>query len=222
MAVLTGIAFFLFARKIFYKEDKKIANIIALIATALFVLVPSLLSRSIAGIPEKESAAFFFLFGAFYLFLEAYTSEKLKRGIIFSVLAGVFTALLGLIWGGVTFAFLGIAGAVIFAFLLGKIDKRRFLLYVIWLISAIIIMVPSSTRYTFTSLATSSSTGVAFMLAFILLVDFLIFKKKIFKLDEKMKKIKLPKPIISLIASILILTILLSIFFGISFIPDLG
>jgi len=35
-------------------------NIIALIATAFFVVIPSLLPRTIAGIPEKESAAFFF------------------------------------------------------------------------------------------------------------------------------------------------------------------
>jgi asparagine N-glycosylation enzyme membrane subunit Stt3 len=222
MAVLTGIVFFLFARKLFYKENKKIANIIALIAIALFILIPSLLSRTIAGIPEKESAAFFFLFGAFYLFLEAYTSEKLKRGIIYSILAGIFTALLGLIWGGVIFAFLGIAGAVMFAFLLGKIDKKKFLFYFLWLISAVLIMIPSSTRYTFLSLATSSSTGLAFMIFFILMIDFLIFEKKIFKLDDKIKKkIKLPRSFISIIISVAILVILSSIIFGISFIPDM-
>jgi len=221
MAVLTGIAFFLFSRKLFYKESKKTANIIALISTLLFILVPSLLSRSIAGIPEKESAAFFFLFGAFYLFLEAYTSEKLKKGIIYSVLAGVFTALLGLIWGGITFAFLGIAGAVIFAFLLGKIDGKKFLFYSLWLISSVLVMMPFSTRYTLESLATSSSTGLAFMIFFILLIDFLIFKKKMFNLDDKLRKIKLPKPVISVIIAVLALGLLASLLFGISFIPNI-
>lgn len=221
MAVLTGIAFFLFTRKLFYKEDKKIANIIALIATALFILVPSLLSRTIAGIPEKESAAFFFLFGAFYLFLEAYTSEKLKRGIIYSILAGIFTAILGLVWGGVTFAFLGIAGAVMFAFLLGKIDKKKFFFYFLWLVSSVMIMMSFSTRYTIESLATSSSTGLAFMIFFILIIDFLIFKKRIFKLDDRLKKIKLPKQIISLIIAIIILILLSSAILGISFIPNM-
>jgi len=221
MAVLTGIAFFLFARKLFYKEDKKIANIIALIATALFVLVPSLLSRSIAGIPEKESAAFFFLFIAFYFFLEAYTSEKLKRGIIYSILAGVFSGLLGLVWGGVTFAFLGIAGAVLFAFLLGKIDNKKFLFYSLWLFSSVLFMMPFSTRYTFESLIASSSTGLAFMIFFILLIDFLLFKKKVFNFDDKLKKIKLPKPLISVIIAAAIGIVLSSIFFGISFVPDM-
>ncbi len=220
MAVLTGVAFFLFSRKLFYKENRKTANIIALIATLLFILVPSLLSRSIAGIPEKESAAFFFLFGAFYFFLEAYTSEKLRKGIIFSVLAGIFTGLLGLTWGGVTFAFLGIGGVVMFAFLLGKIDKRKFLFYSLWLVSAVLIMILSTTRYTLTSLATSSSTGLSFMIFLILLIDFLIFKKKIFNLEGKTKKIRLPKPVISVIIAILILGILASVVFGISFIPS--
>jgi asparagine N-glycosylation enzyme membrane subunit Stt3 len=204
MAVLTGIAFFLFARKLFYKEDKRIANIIALIATLLFILVPSMLSRTIAGIPEKESAAFFFLFGAFYFFLESYTSEKLKRGIIYSI-----------------FAFLAIVGAVLFAFLLGEINKKRFLFYSLWIAAAVIVLVPLSARYSIHNLISSSSTGLAFMLFFVLLIDFLLFKKKIFNLDEKLKKIKLPKPVISIIISSIILIILSSILFGISFIPNI-
>jgi len=222
MAVLTGIAFFFFTRKLFYKENKKIANIIALIATALFILVPSLLSRSIAGIPEKEAAGFFFMFGAFYFFLEAYTSEKLKKGIICSILAGIFTALLGLIWGGVIFAFLGIAGFVLFAFLLGKIDNKRFLFYALWLVTSIIAVAPFSIRYSLSSLVSSSSTGLSFMVFFVLLVDFLIFRKRIFKLDDKIKKkIKIPNPLISFILSFIVLGILASLFFGFSFISGM-
>ena len=59
-------------------------NSIALLATLFFVLVPSLLPRTIAGIPEKESVAFLFMFLAFYFFLEAFTQNNLKKGIIFS------------------------------------------------------------------------------------------------------------------------------------------
>ena len=62
MFALTTIAFFLFAREIFYKQNDKTKNLIALISTLIFVLVPSLLPRTIAGIPEKEAAAFFFMF----------------------------------------------------------------------------------------------------------------------------------------------------------------
>ena len=65
---ITVIAFFFLVRKIF--EDgfgKQAASIIALIGSFFLVVMPSLLPRTIAGIPEKESAAFFFLFLTFYL-----------------------------------------------------------------------------------------------------------------------------------------------------------
>ncbi len=223
MAVLTGIAFFLFARKIFYKENKKIANIIAIIATAFFVLIPSLLPRTIAGIPEKESAAFFFIFIGFYFFLEAFTSEKLKRALIFGALAGISTGLLGLIWGGVTFMFLVIAAAVLFTFLLGKIDNKKFLSYLLWIVCAVMVMMPFSTRYTVSNLVRSSSTGLAFIIFLILAIDLLLFKKRIFKIDERIKKkIKLPEPIISILLTIIIVIVLSLIFLGGSFIVDIG
>jgi len=103
---LTIIVFFFFARKIFYRENKLTRNIIALLATAFFALVPSLLPRTIAGIPEKESAAFFFMFLAFYLFMEAYTSKKLNNRLILGVFAGVATSAMAMVWGGVYFCFL--------------------------------------------------------------------------------------------------------------------
>ena len=198
MFALTTIAFFLFARKIFYKESKKIRNIIALIATTFFIVIPSLLPRTIAGIPEKEPAGFFFMFMAFYLFLESITSEKITRGLIFGGLAGIFTGLLALIWGGVSFVFMTIAGAILFAFLIGKINKKRFYFFSLWMLAFLITMVPFSTRYSFNNLITSISTTLVFMVFFILLIDFILFKINIFNFRDKIK-IKLPKPIVSMV-----------------------
>ena len=216
---LTTIAFFLFARKIFYKQTKKIKNIIALISTAFFVVIPSLLPRTIAGIPEKESAGFFFMFIAFYFFLEAFTSKKLKRGAIFGVLAGIMTACMALTWGGVGYIFITISAAVIFSFLLGKITKKRFYIFGLWIVSFMALMIPLSGRYTFTNLMTSTSSGLAFLGFFILFIDFILFKKKLIKIPAKITN-KIPKRIISLIVAIVILALLSSTFFGISFIPD--
>ncbi len=218
MFALTIVAFFLFARKVFYKLDEKPKNIIALISTAFFALIPSLLPRTIAGIPEKESAAFFFIFLGFYFFLEAFTSEKLKNSLIFGVLAGISTALLALIWGGAGYVFLTIPGAVFVAFIFGKIDAKRFYSFGLWVLSFTLIIMPFSVRYSLDRLLSSTSTGFSYILFFIIGIHFLIFKKKIFKLDEKIK-IKLPKEIISIIISILLIAILGSLAFGISFIP---
>ncbi len=216
---LTTIAFFLFARKIFYKQNKKTRNIIALISTAFFVVIPSLISRTIAGIPEKESAGFFFMFIAFYFFLEAFTSKKLKRGIIFGVLAGIMTAGMGLTWGGVGYIFISISMAVIFSFLLGKITKKRFYVFTVWFVSFMILMILFSARYSFMTLMTSTSSGLVFLAFFILLIDFILFKKKLIKIPEKIRG-RLPDRIISLLIAIIILALLSTIFFGFSFIPD--
>src|SRR3989344_3603064 len=70
MFLLTLIAFALMTRKIF--ENYKYPDIIALIATAFLIFSPSLLSRTIAGIPEKESVGFLFMFLAFYFIVFAW------------------------------------------------------------------------------------------------------------------------------------------------------
>jgi asparagine N-glycosylation enzyme membrane subunit Stt3 len=41
------------------------------------IIIPAFLSRTVAGIPEKESVAFFFMFLSFYLFLKAWKSERI-------------------------------------------------------------------------------------------------------------------------------------------------
>ncbi len=222
MAVFTGIAFFLFARKLFYKEDKKIANIIALVATVFFVLTPSLLPRTIAGIPGKESVAFFFIFIGLYFFLESFTSEKLKTGIIFALLSGISTGLADLIWGGGELLLVMIVPAVFFAFLLGKINNKRFWFFSCWLIATFATMIPFSTRYSLGGLINSGSSGIMFIVFFILAVDFLIFKKDLFNTGKKLKKIKLPEPLISFSIALVLGIIISVIILGPSFIINIA
>ncbi len=67
---LTIIAFFLLTRRIFIDNlGTTKANSIALIASFFLAVIPALLPRTIAGIPEKESAGFLFIFLALYFFL---------------------------------------------------------------------------------------------------------------------------------------------------------
>src|SRR3989344_3109554 len=212
MFILTAIAFFFFARKVFYKESGNFRNIAALIATALFVLIPSLLPRTIAGIPEKESAGFFFLFLALYFFLEAFTSEKIKRGIIYGLLAGFSTALMGLVWGGVIFIFFTIGAATLIAFILGKVGKKELIFYLSWLIGAFAIMIPSSVRFTIKNLISSTSTSFAIGIFILMLVSMFLSKNK--KIKEIGEKLKIPAEIVSLIASLIIILILVIVSIG--------
>lgn len=217
--MLTVIAFFLFISKIF--EDRKYGKVIALISTAFLILSPSLLARTVAGIPEKESAGFLFMFLAFYFFAFAWKTPKTRNALIFGTLAGLSTAIMGLIWGGWIYIFTALSTAVFLAFILGKVNKKEFLVYSSWFIVSIIISLVSTQRFTLKGLIMSTSTGLSFVIFLILLVDFAIFQTKIKEMNFVKKATnKIPKKVFSLIVSFVIILLASVLFLGISFIPN--
>lgn len=221
MFALTVFAFFLLTKKIFIEsmgEDK--ANVIALIACFFLSVIPALLPRTIAGIPEKESAAFLFLFLAQYFFLSAWKEKKFRKGIIFAILAGVSTAGMALIWGGYGFIFLTIGPAVFISFLLGKAEKKHIYIYGAWLISSFALMIPFSTRYTIKNLATALFTGSSIVVLFIMIFHFYIFIPYLKKYFSSGKLSKIPSRIMSIIIASLSVIILLSVLSGPRFIID--
>ena len=221
MFALTIISFFLFVREIFARKSEKSvlkANIIALIASFFMIVIPIFLSRTVAGIPEKESAAFFFMFLSFYLFLKSWKAEKLTTAVILGALAGIFTGVMGLIWGGVIYVFIPLGLAGLIAFILNKIGKKEFFAYFCWIFfSFLILMYFSGKRYDFNEMFTSLSSGLAFLVLLIMIVDYLIWNPK-FNKKFIAKETKIPKTILSLIATFVILIIASLIFFGPSFI----
>ncbi len=224
--LLTIVAFFLFVREIFLGEDenkKTKANIIALISTFFMITIPAFLSRTIAGIPEKESVAFFFMFAAFYLFLKAWKSKKTIYYIIFGALSGIATALMGLTWGGVVYIYVTIALAISIAFLLNKIGRKESIIYALWIITSLITTFLFTTRYSLKAFATGVDTGLATFLFFIIIIHFILWDTKINNLLSRIKffnETKIPKNILSIIIGIIILFVLVLIIFGPSFFLD--
>ncbi|MGD9276230.1 MAG: STT3 domain-containing protein [Candidatus Pacearchaeota archaeon] len=224
MFAFTVIAFFLFVREIFVRESKESqikSNIIALISTFFMIVVPSFLSRTVAGIPEKESAGFFFMFFALYLFLKGWKSKRLGTAITLSILSGVSAACLGLIWGGLLYVFIPIGGAGIIAFIFNKIGKKEFLIYLAWLFTSFTVITVFSNRFTFTGLLSSLSTAPAFIAVFIFAVHFILWNTKLSKINL-LRKTKIPKNIFSIIVAFILILILSSLVFGPSFIIDQG
>jgi len=222
MFAFTIISFFLFVREIFTRKSKKAktrANIIALISTFFMIVIPIFVSRTIAGIPEKESAGFFFMFLAFWLFLRAWKSDGLKKSLIFGGLAGVSTALMGLIWGGVSYVFVTIAIASLIAFILNKIHKKEFLVYGLWLGVSWVLMILLSDMFSLKGLITSLDTGLAFLVFFITVVHFVLWNTQLSKI-KFLQKIKLPKNIISFIVAIVLGFFGVLILFGPGFIIE--
>ncbi len=222
MFALTIISFFLFVREIFInksKKEKTKANIISLISTFFMIVIPVFISRTIAGIPEKESAAFFFMFIALFLFLKAWKSEKNKNAYILGIFAGISTALMGLISGLIIYLFIPIATTCLIAFLLNKVNKKELIIYSLWIIFSFGPMLIFSNRFHLKGMLTSLSSGLASLVLFIFLIDFIIWNTKISKIKFLNYK-KIPKTIYSLIISLVLLIILSSIFFGPSFILE--
>ena len=215
---LTIISYFLFVREIFARKSKKSklkANIIALIASFFMIVFPAFLSRTIAGIPEKESAAFFFIFLSFYFFLKGWKSDGIYV-VIFGILSGISTALMSLIWGGNLYIFIPIALSSLIAFIFNKIHKKEFLVYSTWIIVSFFLMALLPSRYSFIGLITSLSSGNAFIVFFVILVDKILRKSNL----KIIKNRKIPSNIISLIVGIVLLAVLVTIFFGPTFIIE--
>ncbi|MFA5258570.1 MAG: STT3 domain-containing protein [Candidatus Pacearchaeota archaeon] len=212
---LTIISFFLFVREVFIrKEEKKLsANLIALISTAFMIVIPVFLSRTVAGIPEKESVGFFFMFLAFYLFLKAWKFEKNYLAITFGVLAGISTALMGLTWGGVEYIYVTVAVASLGAFIINKVKTKEFAVYSSWLFVSLIVTLVFTNRFSIKGFLTSLDSGLAFLVFFVLFVHLIAEKFSLYKKDF-MKKVKLPSNLISIIISVILGVILVSIAMG--------
>ena len=220
ISVFTTIAFFLLVRKIFEEKGKMFSNITALVASIFLVTLPSLLSRTIAGIPEKESLGFALMFFAFYFFLFAWKSKKISKALVLGILAGIFTALMALVWGGSIFVFITIAIAGFITLILGKVTKKSLIVYWSWLFSSMVFWIPFTLRMNLSLFLTSSSGGLAIAVGFFMFVYFIMFKTKL--KDTKILQNKIPKVIQVLIVSLLILFILSSIIFGPQTLFDIG
>ena len=209
MFALTIIAFFLFVRELFAgkSELSKIrANIISLISTFLMIVIPILLSRTVAGIPEKESAMFFFLFLALFLFLKAWKTDKIKYALTFGILAGFATAGMGLVSGLNMYLYWAIFAASFTAFILNKFQKKEIIVYASWWISARLLLsiLPGKGHVSFIS--SSLMNSATFILLMLLFLHLLLWNTKISE-NKFLKKINLPKNIISILVLILALLI---------------
>jgi len=197
--VATLIVFFLLVRKIF--RDNKFSNLIALIATTILAVIPGFVHRTVAGVPEKESAAFLFLFLAFYFMVSAWQNDNWKKSGVFGLLAGISTALMGLTWGGVTFAFVVISLSAFVYFFTKGYKNKDLIGYFAWIVGFTLMLLP---HYKYeNALFTSATSMFSYFVLGILIVHFLLFNTRL-RDKLKLEKIKLPPKIISIITIILV------------------
>lgn len=132
MFAFTVIAFFFMTKEIFVNlTTKRNSNYIALVASFFLSIIPSFIPRTIAGIPEKESAAFLFMFGAFYFFIRSWRSST-KKGYWIAAIGGIFAGLMALTWGGFLYISVILSLTIIIMFFFGQVDYKKTLKYTIF------------------------------------------------------------------------------------------
>jgi len=125
--VIGLVFFFLFVKEVF---DWKVA----LLSSAFLTVLPAYLYRTMAGFSDKEAAAMMFMFFALFMFVKYVKEKKLTKKLIYSALAGVGVACMGLIWGGVSFVFLIIGGFVFLSVFFGRFEDKDFYGYLLLLV----------------------------------------------------------------------------------------
>lgn len=221
MFALTVIAFYFMNYSIFKKSlGKNPARVLSCIAALLLSISPVLLPRTIAGIPEKESAAFLFLFLSILFFGLSWDHKVLWKRIGYGVLAGLSTALMALLWGGYIYAVITVGAAVLVAFLLGQINFERYLTYAVWFILFVLVSVLSVQRYSFLDILTSINTGIALLTFLVLTIDLFIVKRYHHKIHHIKFLGKTPREITSLIFTGIVALVGALIFLGPAFVSN--
>ena len=82
-------------------------------------------------------------------------------------MAGIVTALMGLIWGGVSYIFVTVAVASFIAFILNKVHKKEVIIYSSWIIFAFSFMFLLSNRFALRAMLVSLDSGLASIIFFV-------------------------------------------------------
>jgi len=195
------LGFFLFVYNLsLFKFSKKKSLVVALLASVLYSISPSMVGRTVAGVPEIESLGMIWFWFAFLSYALAWKKDKINLKITFAILAGIFTGLMSYTWGGYRYIYMVISLTTLILFLFQKQEKENFIIFSSWIIPALILEF-SRTGNLFDMLTRVSDTGFAFVVLLFLITNWIISKQKVNKIFEK---INLPTNVMSILLVILL------------------
>ncbi len=211
--VFALLFFFLFVRSLFG------SNVLALFSTAFLAVNKAFIFRTLAGVSDKEGLAVVFLFMAFYFFVLSWKQTSWKKALLFGTLAGIATTFTGLVWGGVNFIFITFGLFSFITFLLGSMSQSDRVSFSSWFISASLLLVFFSGRYSLHTFFITNSTLPAFVTLVALVIHFLLARYAS-TLYQKGILARLPQPFVTLLVTTLFGFFALLVFFGPSFFFD--
>lgn len=174
---LTVIAFFFFSRELLSQIfDRKKSGYMAAISSFFLSVIPSFVPRTIAGIPEKESAAFFFLFSAFYFVLLSWKNGGTRKGYLLSGIGAVFAGFMAITWGGFLYLSLIVSTSMMIMFFLNQLDKKRVISYTIFVFVTYSIPFLLFERFTLSAMFNNFDSAIVIFTLTVFWVDILLNK----------------------------------------------
>ncbi len=171
--------FFLLARRTF-------GTGVALLGSLFLTIMPAFLQRTMGGSSDHDAMGIMFLFMALYLFVVAWQSPTTKKALLWGALAGLATGLTGLTWGAWKFLALIFSLFVFLQYLFQKVEERHIYLYAEWLVIAVIVMIGWVPLFPLKSLVLSVTTAFSVFLLVVLAVDWLLLKRNVGSLKQKL------------------------------------
>jgi len=224
--LLSIIGFFLFVYVLFsFKLSKNQALTGAAIASFLYAFVPSMLHRTIAGVPEIESLGMVWFWLAFLFFALAWKQNFIastgiknsilnnKKIIFYGLLAGLFTGAMSWTWGGYRYIYMVIALSTFLGFLFNIEKRKNLVIFSSFLIIGLFLELLRMKSF-FSIINNFADSGFAFGVFLIMFLDFIFFgtKLKNLKILIRIKeKIKLPENVFSFIIFIIFGLVLISL-----------
>ncbi len=224
--LISLVGFFLFTYVLFsFKLPEKKALTGATIASLLYAFVPSMLHRTIAGVPELESLGMAWFWLAFLFFALAWKQDFVssrniknfirnnKKIILYGLLAGLFTGAMSWTWGGYKYIYMVLGLASFFAFFFNVEKKKNLVVLGSFLITGLIIEFTKSKSVS-TVITNFTDTGLALSVLLMLGINFILFRTKL-KDNRLLKKIKVKTKLPENLISILIFMVLGILFLSI-------
>ena len=210
--VLSMIFFFLFVRKILGWK-------VAMISTFFVTVMPGYLFRTMTGVSDKEAMALVFLFLALCLYAYSIKEEEFLKSLGFALGAGISTAIMGLIWGGVSFLLLSIGLYMLVMVILEKADKKEVYGYCVWYISFMILMLVTGRQDISGIIGGFQSLVNTFALAYSLIYILVLKNKHFNKFNEKIQNlIKIPESLLAALISFIVVILITLPLWGYKFI----
>ena len=202
--VILSLFFFLLLRRIFNWK-------VAVVATLLLNVLPAFLFRSLGGSSDHDVLVMMLFVMALYFLFVAWDSKNLKSCLPLVAVAAFITFLANAAGGGGLFILTLVGVVVIVMVLMNKFTTRESYMYVTWFVVFNVLLGIAGVNPM--GFVKSLSTVPAYLAFLVVLIDYIVYKKNLWKMGDKLGE-RLPKGFISFIIAIVVGVILYGITAG--------